>query len=302
MHGLAVVGEPERAGVAQLGHLGQRLAGQPTRDRGQEADRHARLAPRWRAQRAQHRRGVDHRVGVRHRHHGDVAAGRGGAGAGVEVLLVLLPGRAQVHVRVDEAREQVPALAVDHLDAVGGQRAGRAELGDLAAAHEHVVRRVDPAARVEHVGAADQQVGGRRRPCVERAHAGTGAEIVSGALRGAAARQALVEHRHADDDAGGDLLADDRLRRVDHLGGELDAAVDRAGVHEHLARAEPAAVDLVAGGVLADRRDEASRSSARSASAARTRRRPRRAGRACTRPRSRASRSRAGSASAARTR
>ena len=41
--------------------------------------------------------------------------------------------------------------------------------------------------------------------------------------------------------------------RVDHLGGELDAAVDRAGVHEHLARRQPAAVDLVARGVLAQR-------------------------------------------------
>ena len=41
------------------------------------------------------------------------------------------------------------------------ERAGRAELGDLAAADEHVVGRVDAGARVEHVGAADQQVGGR---------------------------------------------------------------------------------------------------------------------------------------------
>ena len=39
---------------------------------------------------------------------------------------------------------------------------GGAELGDLAAADEHVVGRVDPGARVEHVGAADQQLGGRR--------------------------------------------------------------------------------------------------------------------------------------------
>ena len=72
------------------------------------------------------------------------------------------PGRAQVHVRVDEAGEQVAALAVEHLGAGGRlERAGRAELGDLAAADEHVVRRVDAGARVEHVGAADQQLGGR---------------------------------------------------------------------------------------------------------------------------------------------
>ena len=76
------------------------------------------------------------------------------------------------------------------------------------------------------------------------------------AVRRGAARQQLVEHRHPDDDAGGDLLADHGLRRVDHLGGELDPAVDRARVHEHLAGAEPAAVDLVLRGVLADARHE----------------------------------------------
>ena len=73
---------------------------------------------------------------------------------------MLLARRAQVHVRVDEAREQVAALAVEDLGAVGRlELSGGADLGDLAAADEHVVRRVDALARVEHVGAADQQVG-----------------------------------------------------------------------------------------------------------------------------------------------
>ena len=92
-----------------------------------------------------------------------------------------------------------------------------------------------PGARVEHVGAADQDVGGRGRDggrgirrAPARSRAGCGA-LASG--------QQLVEDGHADDDAGLDLLADHGLRRVDHLGGELDAAVDRAGVHQHLARA-----------------------------------------------------------------
>jgi hypothetical protein len=160
---LAVVGEAERAGVAQRGHLGQRLAREPGGDRGEEADRHARLAPRALAQRAQHGRRIDDRVGVRHRDQRDEAAGGGRAGAGVEVLLVLLARRAQVHVRVDEAGEQVAPLAVEHLRARRRlERAGRAELGDLAPAHEDVLRRVDAGARVEHVRAADEQVGGRR--------------------------------------------------------------------------------------------------------------------------------------------
>ena len=94
-----------------------------------------------------------------------------------------------------------------------------------------------PVARVEHVGAADQDVGGRRwsrwsSRLMRAPPASTPARLAARV----AAREQLVEHRHPDDDAGLDLLADHGLRRVDHLGGELDAAVDRAGVHEHLAR------------------------------------------------------------------
>ena len=56
-----------------------------------------------------------------------------------------------------------------------------ADLGDLAVADEHVEARVEPGARVEHVGALDQDVGGRRRTVVELAHqAGTGADLREG--------------------------------------------------------------------------------------------------------------------------
>ena len=197
----------------------------------------------------------------------DEAAGRGRAGAGVEVLLVLLPGRAQVHVRVDEAGEQVAALAVEHLGAVRAPRASRARRA----------RRSRRRARARRAGASMPARGSSTwAPRISRSagalsrttsgacdwppldsreghHASCGAGV-DGAVRGrGAARQQLVEDRHADDDAGRDLLADHRLRRVDHLGAKLDAAVDRAGVHEHLAGAQAAAVDLVDGGVLAQR-------------------------------------------------
>ena len=92
---------------------------------------------------------------------------------------------------------------------------------------------VDPGARVEDVGALDQDVGGGRFAVVELAHAGIGVEMAGcGAL---AAGEQLVEDGHPDDDAGLDLLADHGLRGVDDLGGELDAAVDRARVHQDLA-------------------------------------------------------------------
>ena len=71
---------------------------------------------------------------------------------------------------------------------------------------------------------------------------------------------------------------------------QLDAAVDRAGVHEHLARAQAAAVDLVAGGVLAQRRQRLG-PCARAASAGRRRRRPRAGRRGRSARRSRAPRS-----------
>jgi hypothetical protein len=82
---------------------------------------------------------------------------------------VLLAGRAQVDVRVDEAREQVAALAVEDLGAgrcIDAPRSG--DCGDHAVADEDVVRGVDPGARVEDVGAADEDV--RRRGGAEREH------------------------------------------------------------------------------------------------------------------------------------
>ena len=128
--GPAVVGEAQRAPVAQLHHVGQLLAGQPARDRGHEADRHARLARGRRAQGRQALRRVQDGIGVGHRHDRAVAAGRRGPRAGLEVLLVLLAGRAQVHVRVDERREQVAPRALDVL----GAGRGRGEPGAPIAA------------------------------------------------------------------------------------------------------------------------------------------------------------------------
>ena len=50
---------------------------------------------------------------------------------------------------------------------------------DLAAADQDVELRVEAGARVEHVGAADQDVGGGDRAVVEH-QAGTGAEASAG--------------------------------------------------------------------------------------------------------------------------
>jgi hypothetical protein len=170
--------------VAQLGHLGQLRALQAARDRGHEADRDAGIAQRGVAQRLQQRGGIDDRVGVRHRDDQAEAARRSGARAGLEVLLVLLARRAQVHVRVDERREQVAPGALDDLGALWRlQRSGRADLGDHAVSNEHVGGAVEPRARVQDVRLAHEEVGrlgGRGDD--EVAHASDGSGACSSAL------------------------------------------------------------------------------------------------------------------------
>ena len=65
-------------------------------------------------------------------------------------------------MRVHERGQRVQALGLDDLGALGRlERAGGAQLGDHAAADEHVVRGVEARPRVEHVRGADEQVGGR---------------------------------------------------------------------------------------------------------------------------------------------
>ncbi len=64
-------------------------------------------------------------------------------------------------MRVDEGRQQVAPVAVDGLRAGRGrQRAGRADLRDLAVAHEHVVQAVEAGARIQRVDVAQEQVRG----------------------------------------------------------------------------------------------------------------------------------------------
>ena len=92
---------------------------------------------------------------------------------------MLLAGSAQVHVRVDEAREQVPAGARDRLDTGGVQRARRRDFGDRPAADQDVVGRVDVRARVKHVDLAHQEVGGQLW-ADDEAHASWGSGARSG--------------------------------------------------------------------------------------------------------------------------
>ena len=175
----AVVGEPHRPRIVKLGHLGQLHPLHPARDTGQEARRHRRLLGGPLAKRAHVGRGVDRRLGVGHRQHPAVASGGRRAGARLDVLLVLVSGRPQVDVRIEESGEDGPALRIDQL-AVAGLHASRlGELGDPATAHDDVVHSVQSSARVEHAGTAEHQLPGRLAARAAPVEGGDGADGVA---------------------------------------------------------------------------------------------------------------------------
>ena len=167
----------------------------------------------------------------------------------LEVLLVLLAGRAQVHVRVKERRQQTQrARALDQLLASGlaASVAGAAELGDHAVAHaaRRGARRAPRADRAR----------GRRAAAARPVRCGPWTSGVRGhqLARAAASRASCRRAARAAPASSSYSTAMrtttpastwavmTRLRRVDDLAGELHAAVDRAGVHQHLARAQAA--------------------------------------------------------------
>ena len=154
----AVVREADRAGVAKLSHLGQHLTLHAAGDAGQEAGGHRRLLGGALPQRADVRRGVHRRLGVGHREDAAEAARGRRPGARPDVLLVLVPGRPQVDVGVEERREHCLALGVDQLAfaCVDATRGGK--FGDPAVANDDVMGAIDPRTGIEHRGATEHQV------------------------------------------------------------------------------------------------------------------------------------------------
>ena len=185
--------------------------------------------------------GVGDRVGVRHRVHGGVAAERGGAGAGLDGLGVLAAGLAQVGVQVDQAGQRDQAAGVDRPRRPAAVRSARRSRRSTAVARAARRRRSADVRRSRTPSdRADSLVTARSRrgspPPSSR---------YSTAIRTVtplATCSTIIERG-----------------RVGDLGGDLHAAVHRAGVHDDGVvgqRAPSGGVQPVAAAVLALGREE----------------------------------------------
>ena len=272
----AVVGEADRAGVGELGHLGQLRARHPAGDAGrgtrpaprprsraplaQRRDRRRRCRPAarcWpsrgsRSSRPRPPRGCRSRGPPRPRARGCAGgrAGRRRPGSAVRPSASTTRRRRRRPCRPTASSAIAPSRMTTSQSCVDAARAG----SSTRASRDHQLG-------AGLVGASSPVQRGDRAQVSHQAGSPIGVGAGSSASRRGAARppvagEQLVEDRHPHDQAALDLGGDQRGRRVDHLRRELDAAVDRPGVHQQLARAEPARVDLVARGVLADRGDE----------------------------------------------
>ena len=166
-----VVGEGDRALHDHVTDLGERLALLADREGADRADvAEAGVAGAVDLV-ADLGAGVGHRVGVGHRGHvGEAAVGRR-AGSGLDGLLVLEAGVAEVHVHVHEAGHEVLAGGVDDAGALGGLEA-LPHRGDLVAVDEHVTDVVEAHLGVDDVGRLKQirhcsllPEAGTSRPC-----------------------------------------------------------------------------------------------------------------------------------------
>ena len=157
---VAVVGDGDRAGVAQAGQLSE-LAALTAERYGADRQDARGAAARGVEHAGDHRRGVDGWHGVGHRADGRETAAAGGGRAGRDRFFVLLAGDAEVGVEVDEAGCDHEAGGVDF--AVPGGEID-AQLHDAAVEDADVERGVEPNRRIDQTPAADQCVAAHDTP------------------------------------------------------------------------------------------------------------------------------------------
>ena len=182
-------------------------------------------------------------------------AGGRGAGAAVEVLLVLAAGGAQVDVGVHEAREQVEALP-STASAPSGAAMAPARRSATTPSRTTRSSAVDPRRRVEHPRPVSTTAGGAAMRSQD-AHAGRPPAPGTIGPPAPARRlgEQLVEDGHPHHHAGLHLRPMSAWASITSAASSTPRFTG-PGVHQQLRGPQAAAVDLVAGRVLAQRGHE----------------------------------------------
>ena len=158
--GLAVVGNRDDSRLAHRRDFRDGFAF--AADAGRANGPHAHVAMRLGAidDEARDGRVVVHRLGVRHAANGREAAARGGKRAGLDGFGIFLPGFAQVHVHINEARRDDQAGGVEDFRAVGtSDFSRRGDFGDALAVQQNVARRIGLRRGIEHAAVLNQKHG-----------------------------------------------------------------------------------------------------------------------------------------------
>ena len=98
---------------------------------------------------------IGHGVGIGHRSHvGKAAMGRG-ARSGLDGLFVLVAGIPEMHVHIDETRNEILSRTVDDFGTLGHVKL-RCDLRDLLALNEDIDDLVKADLRVDRMGSLNQ--------------------------------------------------------------------------------------------------------------------------------------------------
>ena len=145
------VGETHAPGFRQLGHLGQRFATQPARERTQRVQMRQVQAAGAELEHLDEAGFIEHRVGVGRAHQRSHAAGHCSGHFRFEHALVFMAGFAQARGQVHEARRHHTTRRVQ-CPAGGKVGADPAQRDDPARGDGHVARFIKAGRRVDQSG------------------------------------------------------------------------------------------------------------------------------------------------------